>query len=101
MFHYYDYLYITSTAPSSELIHLTNKELEVYGKHFISSQGLSCILFGDNIKKMITQAIYVSPTHMKCPLTHLVYENTVVTLHITNDINYFMQVNKTQSGVVF
>ena len=32
---------------------------------------------------------------MKCPLNHLVYENTQVTLHITNDINYFSQVNTT------
>ena len=37
MYLYYDYLHITSTHPSNDLIHQTNKEIDVYGNYFISS----------------------------------------------------------------
>ena len=101
MFNYYDYLEITFSDPPNQLIHLTNKEIDVYGNYFINGQGLSCILMGDNIKLIVTQANYISQTRLKCPLTHLVHENTHVKLHITNDINYFKQVNRTSSGRPF
>lgn len=38
---------------------------------------------------------------MKCNLSPLVFENANVTLHITNDPNYFSQFNTTISGVPF
>ena len=101
MFLYYDYLQIAFSDPPNQLIHLTNKEIDVYGNFFINGQGLSCILMGDNIKLIVSQAIYISQTRLTCPLSHLLYENTHVTLHITNDINYFKQVNQTSSGRPF
>ena len=73
----------------------------MYGNYFVNGQGLSCILMGDNIKLIVSQAIYISQTRLRCPLSYLVLENTHVTLHITNDINYFKQVNRTSSGRPF
>jgi hypothetical protein len=89
MYHYYDYLHIKSTVPTTNLIHMTNKEIVVNSEYIKNTQALACIIFGDNIKKLVIQAIYKSNTQLECPLSNLVFENTNITLHVTNDIHYF------------
>ena len=89
MYHYYDYLHITSTDPTISLIHMTNKEVTVNSEYIKNTQTLSCVVFGDNIKMLVIQAIYISSSQLKCPLSNLVFENANITLHITNDVNYF------------
>lgn len=95
MYNYYDYLQITSTEPATNLIHLTDKELLVNSNFIVNTQTLSCVIFGDNIVKMVIQATYINSTQLKCALSPLVFENANVTVHITNDMNYFLQVNTT------
>jgi hypothetical protein len=62
MYNYYDYLQITSTEPSANLVHLTNKDLLINSNFLVNSQTLSCIIFGDNIAKVVIQAIFISST---------------------------------------
>ncbi len=62
MYHYYDYLQITSTEPSGNLVHLTNKDLLINSNYIVNSQTLSCIIFGDNIAKVFIQAVFITST---------------------------------------
>jgi hypothetical protein len=62
MYHYYDYLRIVSTEPHTKLIHLTDKEVVVNSNYIRNTQTLSCVIFGDNIKMLVIQAIYISST---------------------------------------
>ena len=97
---YYVYLTITSTTPSSTLIHLTNKEIQVFGTNFINTYELTCVFIPDLVDYPIfTEAIFVSQNELICPLTYQIFENNLVKLHVTNNYErYFQKFNLTMTG---
>jgi hypothetical protein len=49
MFTYYDYLSITATNPTGQLIHLTNKEILVTSANIVNTADLTCVMVGDRV----------------------------------------------------
>jgi hypothetical protein len=82
------------------LIHLTNKDITVQtaaSSVVVNTDRLTCVMMGNYVSQIVTKAIYVSSNTLVCPLTYLVYENTQLTLHVTNDLSLFRLVNQTAS----
>ena len=93
MFGYYDYLTISSSIPDSSLVHLTNKEITISTMGAVNSVDLSCVYIGNENGLIVAKALYVSMTELVCPLTYRVFENTLLTVHITNNYTLFKAVN--------